>query len=59
MERSLARLPQLCRQVYRLHIYDGMKVSEIAERLQLPYKQVEYRLGQARKEVRRMMRRAV
>lgn len=59
MECSLARLPQPCRQVYRLHIYDGMKVSEIAERLQLPYKQVEYRLGQARKVVRRMLRQAV
>lgn len=56
MERSLARLPETCRTVYRLHVYDGLKVSGIAEQLQLPYKQVENRLGQARKHVRRELR---
>ena len=56
MERSLARLPEPCAQVYRLHIYDGMKVSEIAQQLALPYKQVENRLGQARKTVRQQLR---
>lgn len=53
MERSLARLPKACCEIYRLHIYDGMKVSDIAQELALPYKQVENRLGQARKHVRR------
>ena len=52
MERSLARLPKACCEIYRLHVYDGMKVSEIAQQLSLPYKQVENRLGQARKSVR-------
>ena len=52
MERSLARLPKACCEIYRLHVYDGMKVSEIAKQLSLPYKQVENRLGQARKSVR-------
>ena len=52
MERSLARLPKACCEIYRLHIYDGMKVSDIAQELSLPYKQVENRLGQARKAVR-------
>ena len=52
MERSLARLPQACCEIYRLHIYDGMKVSDIAQHLELPYKQVENRLAQARKTVR-------
>jgi RNA polymerase sigma-70 factor (ECF subfamily) len=52
MERTLARLPQSCCTVYRLHIYDGMKVSDIAQHLELPYKQVENRLAQARKTVR-------
>ncbi|MBO6188229.1 MAG: sigma-70 family RNA polymerase sigma factor [Prevotella sp.] len=56
MERSLARLPEACREVYRLHIYDGLQVSSIAEQLHLPYKQVENRLGQARKHVRRQLR---
>ena len=56
MERSLARLSESCREVYRLHIYDGMKVSEIAQELSLPYKQVENRLGQARKTIRQQLR---
>ena len=52
MERTLARLPETCGRIYRLHIYDGLKVSDIAQQLALPYKQVENRLGQARKAVR-------
>ena len=55
MERSLARLPKACCEIYRLHIYDGMKVSDIARELSLPYKQVENRLGQARKAVRQQL----
>ena len=53
MERTLARLPEACGRIYRLHIYEGLKVSDIAQQLALPYKQVENRLGQARKAVRR------
>ena len=56
MERSLARLPQACCEIYRLHIYEGMKVGDIAQELSLPYKQVENRLGQARKAVRQQLR---
>jgi len=52
MERGLARLPENFREVYRLHIYDGMKVSEISVFLGDSYKSVEYRLGTARKVVR-------
>lgn len=59
MERSLARLPETCGKVYRLHIYDGLKVSAIAQELSLPYKQVENRLGQARKLVRQQLRACV
>lgn len=56
MERSLARLPEACSKIYRLHIYDGLKVGDIAQQLALPYKQVENRLGQARRHVRQHMR---
>lgn len=59
MECSLARLPKACCEIYRLHIYDGMKVSDIAQELSLPYKQVENRLGQARKVVRQQLRKCV
>ena len=56
MERTLARLAPECREVYRLHIYGGMQVSQIAEETHQPYRAVEYRLGQARREVRRQLR---
>ena len=56
LERGLARLPENCREVYRLHIYDGMKVSEISCFLGENYKSVEYRLGAARKAMRQYLR---
>lgn len=56
MERTLARLAPECREVYHLHIYGGMQVRQIAEETHQPYRAVEYRLGQARKEVRRQLR---
>ena len=55
MERGLARVPENCREVYRMHIYDGMKVSEISQRLGEGYKSVEHRLGAARKAVRQAL----
>ena len=59
LERGLARLPENCREVYRLHIYGGMKVSEISQQLGEGYKSVEHRLGTARKAIREYMRYAV
>lgn len=59
MEHSLARLSEECRTIYRLHIYDGLKVSDISKQLALPYKQVENRLGQARRSVRQELRACV
>lgn len=52
MERGLARLPENCREIYRMHIYGGMKVSEISRELGEGYKSVEHRLGTARKAMR-------
>ena len=57
LERGLARVPENCREIYRLHIYGGMKVAEISERLGEGYKSVEHRLGTARKLVRQQLRR--
>jgi len=54
IDRCLTRLPQMCAEVYRLHLYEGMRVSDISQVLQQDYKAVEYRLGQARREVRRI-----
>lgn len=57
LERGLARIPENCREVYRLHIYGGMKVGEISQTLGEGYKSVEHRLGTARKVVRQYLRR--
>ena len=56
MERGLLRLPENCREVYRMHIYGGMKVSEISLELNEGYKSVEHRLGAARKVIRQYMK---
>ena len=56
LERGLTRVPENCREIYRLHIYGGMKVAEISERLGEGYKSVEHRLGAARKAVRQQVR---
>jgi len=57
MERGLLRVAPVCRNIYRLHIYDNMKTAEIAQQTGDSYKSVEYRLGLARKEVRHFMKR--
>lgn len=57
LEHSLNRLPENCREIYRLHIYNGMKVSEISQQLDEGYKSVEHRLGFARKAIRRYLQR--
>ena len=55
LERGLARLPENCREIYRMHIYGGMKVSEISQKLGEGYKSVEHRLGFARKAMRQYL----
>ena len=57
LEQGLARLPENCREIYRLHIYDGLKVNEISQQLGEGYKSVEHRLGAARKAMRHYLRR--
>lgn len=52
IERCLARMPEDSACAYRLHLYEGMKVSEISERMNIRYKIAEHRLGQARRLVR-------
>ncbi len=52
LERGLARIPENCREIYRMHIYGGMKVGEISQTLGEGYKSVEHRLGVARKALR-------
>ena len=56
LERGLVSLPENCREIYRLHIYGGMKVGEISRELGEGYKSVEHRLGTARKVMREYLR---
>lgn len=57
LERGIARLTERQRTVYRMNVENGLRVSEIAERLGERYKSVENRLGVARKQVRSYVRR--
>lgn len=59
LEQGIMALPDNCKQIYRMHIYGGMKVSRIAEVTHTKYKVVERRLGIARSEVRAFVRCAV
>ena len=52
LECGLARIPENFREIYRMHIYGGMKVGEISQTLGEGYKSVEHRLGAARKALR-------
>ena len=56
LEHGLARLPENCREIYRLHIYGGMKANDICQLTGEKYKAVEYRLGLARKHIRNYFR---
>ena len=49
LERGLARIPENFREIYRMHIYGGMKVGEISQTLGEGYKSVKHRLRVARK----------
>lgn len=59
MEHGLARIPENSRQIYRLHILEGMRVSEISEQTGEKYKTVENRLGLARRQMRSYLRAVV
>ena len=59
LEKSIARLPEQQARVYRLNVYDGMQVTEIAQVLSLKYKNAEYNLGMARKSVRERMKKVL
>ena len=57
LERGIARLCEKQRKVYCMNVLEGLQVSEIAIKLDINYKNAEKRLGAARKEVRKYMRR--
>ena len=59
MERGMILIPEHCRNIYRMHILGGMRVSEISEQTGEKYKTVENRLGLARKQMRNYLRAVV
>ena len=59
MEQGMARIPENCRHIYRMHILDGMRVGEISEQTGEKYKTVENRLGLARRQMRSYLRAVV
>jgi len=56
LEHKLARMAYSASSVLRLHLYEGLSVSEIAQRLDINYKAAENRLGAGRREVRSYLR---
>ena len=57
LEKGIARLTDKQRNIYRLSIFDDLKVSEISYTLGVNYKYVENNLGVARKEIRQYVNR--
>ena len=55
----MIHIPEHCRNIYRMHILGGMRVSEISEQTGEKYKTVENRLGLARKQMRNYLRAVV
>ena len=59
LEHSMARLPEDCRELYRMHIYGEMPIRDICQQTGQSYKSVEYRLGLARKQIRNYLRHVI
>lgn len=59
LERGIARLADNQSRIYRMSIFEGKRVGEIAKELNLNYKCAEQRLGAARKEMRSYMKKAL
>ncbi len=57
LERGIEKLTVSEQRIYRMNIYEEKKVSDIATELNMNYKGVEHRLGNARKVVRQYVKR--
>jgi RNA polymerase sigma-70 factor (ECF subfamily) len=53
--RTIERLPERCGQIFCMNRFEGMKYSEIAEKLSLSVKTVEANMGRALKEFRKVL----
>lgn len=55
LENGIAQLTANQQKVYRMNIFEGKQVSDIAMELHINYKSAENRLGAARKQIRGYM----
>lgn len=55
INKSINKLPEKCREIFILCRYDGLKYSEIAEKLGISIKTVEMQMGIALKRIRRYL----
>jgi RNA polymerase sigma-70 factor (ECF subfamily) len=53
--RTLEKLPERCGQIFCMSRYEGLKYSEIAEKLSVSIKTVEANMGRALKEFRKAL----
>ena len=53
ISRILERLPERCGQIFYLSRFEGLKYTEIAEKLSVSVKTVESNMGRALKEFRK------
>ncbi len=55
VSKVLASLPDKCREIFKMSRFDGMKYSEIADKLSISLKTVEANMGRALKEFRKAL----
>jgi RNA polymerase sigma-70 factor (ECF subfamily) len=53
--RTIEKLPERCGQIFCMNRFDGLKYSEIAEKLSVSVKTVEANMGKALKEFRKAL----
>ena len=53
--RTIEGLPERCGQIFCMNRYEGLKYSEIAEKLSVSVKTVEANMGKALKEFRKAL----
>lgn len=53
--RTIEKLPERCGQIFCMSRFDGLKYSEIAEKLAVSIKTVEANMGKALKEFRKVL----
>lgn len=57
VDRAIAKLPKQCRLVFQMSREQGLRYSEIAERLNLSVKTIETQMGRALKSLRKSLAR--